>query len=307
MPEKTVRKKGMLKHDILRYKYMYLLFMPAFVFLAIFKYTPLYGIQIAFRQYRFADGIWGSKFVGFKYFARMFAEDTFLTVLRNTFVISGLRLLIVFPAGIILAIIFSEVMNLRFKKITQTISYLPHFVSWVVLAGIIKQLLSMNGVINQLVVFFGGKKELFVTDSQFFIAILILTDIWQSAGWGSIIFIAAISGINKELYEAANIDGASRMQRIIRITLPSLVSIISIMFLLRIGSILNAGFDQIFNLYTPLVYSVSDILDTYTYRVGLVNMDFSYSTAIGLFKNVVGVTLMLVVNKITKSANQYGI
>lgn len=301
------RRRSKLVSDLNRYKYLYLMILPAIVFLIIFKYMPMYGVIIAFKNYRFADGIWGSHWVGLHYFGRMFADSTFLTVLRNTLVISLLKLFVGYSGEIAFALILNEVVSTKLKKITQTVSYLPHFVSWVVLAGVFKQLLSLNGPVNGLVELLGGEKQIFLANSTLFVPILILTDMWRQVGWGSIIMLAAITGIDKALYESASIDGANRFQKMMKITLPSLMPVITIMFLVKVGNILNGGFDQIFNLYSPLVMNVGDIIDTYVYRVGLLNMDFSYSTAIGLFKNVVGVTLMLIVNRTTKQANQYGI
>lgn len=301
------KKRGKLMKDLRRYKFLYLLILPSILAFIIFKYAPLYGIQIAFKDYKFSKGIWGSEWVGFKYFIKMFSEDTFLLVLRNTFIISFGKILTAFPCAIIFAIILNEIKNIRFKKISQTISYLPHFLSWVVIAGVFKELLSYNGPVNGLVDLFGGQRTLFLIKQNYFVPIILLSNIWQTIGWGSIIYLAAIAGIDKQLYESADIDGAGRIKKIINITLPSLVPVMLILFLIRIGHVLNAGFNQIFNLYTPIVYDVADILDTYTYRVGLENMQFSYSTAIGLFKNAFGVSLMLFVNNLTKKVKKYGI
>ena len=212
-----------------------------------------------------------------------------------------MKLFISFPCGVLFALILNEITHIRFKKAMQTVSYLPHFISWVVIAGILRNILSMNGPINQFLALLGKEKIYFLTKSNAFIPIIIISDIWQSMGWASVVYIAAIAGIPLELYESAQIDGANRFQRIVYITLPSIIPVIMLMFVLRTGRIMNAGFDQIFNLYTPIVYDVADIIDTYVYRVGLIDLDFSYSTAIGLFKNVVGVVLMLTVNMITQT------
>lgn len=283
-----------------RYKWIYALFIPTLVLLIIFSYMPLLGVQIAFRDYRYAKGIWGSDFVGFKYFERMFREATFLRVLRNTLWISFLKIVIVFPGGVIFALLLNEISQPKIKRLYQTASYLPHFLSWIVLAGIMRDVLSLNGPINAIVQLLGGTPKVLLADSKLFVPILVISDLWQTMGWDSIVFLAAITGVSKELYESAEIDGAGRIRKIVSITLPSIVPVILVMFLLRIGNIMNAGFDQVFNLYSPVVYSVGDIIDTYSYRIGLINVDYSYSTAIGLFKNVVGVTLMVIVNLLSK-------
>lgn len=295
-----------LRMRIHEYRYLYLMLIPAVAAMIIFCYAPMYGIQIAFKNYKPRSGIWGSQWVGFKYFLRMFREQTFMTVLRNTLVISGLRLVICFPAGVIFALMLNEIGNQRLKKVAQTISYMPHFVSWVVLGGIVKSLLSLNGPVNALVKLCGGTPAIWLTKSNYFILIVLVTDIWKSMGWGSIVYLAAMAGIPMDQYESAEIDGASRFQRIWYITLPSILPVVMTMFILRIGNIMSAGFDQIFNLYSAAVYDVADIIDTYSYRVGLIDNNFSYSAAIGLFKNVLGFALMIAVNQLTKTTNKHG-
>ena len=306
--DKRQKKHRILLHKRMwRYRLMYLMLLPAMAAMILFHYVPLYGIQIAFKKFVSVQGIWGSQWVGLRYFIRMFKEYTFLNVLKNTLWISFLKLFISFPCGVLFALILNEITHIRFKKAMQTVSYLPHFISWVVIAGIIRNILSMNGPINQFLVLLGKEKIYFLTKSNAFIPIIIISDIWQSMGWASVVYIAAIAGIPLELYESAQIDGANRLQRIVYITLPSIIPVIMLMFVLRTGRIMNAGFDQIFNLYTPIVYDVADIIDTYVYRVGLIDLDFSYSTSIGLFKNAVGVVLMLTVNMITQRKLQHGV
>jgi putative aldouronate transport system permease protein len=282
-----------------RYKWVYLLFVPVFIFAFIFNYMPIYGIQIAFKDFRPVAGIWGSKFVGLKYFIRMFNEPTFLRVMRNTLVISFFKIVIVFPAGIVFALFLNEITSVLPKKFYQTVSYLPHFLSWIVLAGIIRELTSIDGPINAVIEMFGGTPQMLLAKSSLFVPILIISDLWQSVGWSSIIYLAAIVSIPKELYESADMDGAGRLRKMASITLPSIVPVILILFILRLGDILDAGFDQILNLYNPMVYGVGDIIDTYVYRVGLIEMNFSYSTAIGLFKNLVGLILVLTTNALS--------
>ncbi|MBS5585415.1 MAG: sugar ABC transporter permease [Clostridiales bacterium] len=296
-----------LGQRVWEYRYLYLMLLPAIAAMLFFHYVPMYGIQIAFKDFKPRQGIWGSDWVGIKYFMRMFREYTFLSVLRNTLLISFLKLAICFPAGVVFALLLNEIGNLRLKKAAQTISYLPHFISWVVLGGIVKTLFSLNGPVNALVALFGGEKTMYLTKSGYFIPILILTEIWKTMGWGSIVYLAAIAGVPAELYESAQMDGASRLQRMRYITFPSILPVVVTLFILRVGNIMNAGFDQIFNLYSPIVYDVADIIDTYSYRVGLLDNDFSYSTAIGLFKNVIGVALMLSVNQLSRRINRSGV
>lgn len=289
------------------HRYIYLLLLPAVVFMALFHYLPLYGVQIAFKHYSAALGIWNSPWYGLHYFRRMFREYTFLSVLRNTLTISGLRLALCFPSGVLFALILNEIRGLRLKRSLQTISYLPHFFSWVVVSGIIRQVLALNGPVNALVGALGGEATIWLSSSKAFVPILILSDIWKSAGWGSIIYLAAITAIPADLYESASLDGASALQRMRFITLPGILPVVLTLFIIQVGHILNAGFDQVFNLYSPMVYSVADILDTYVYRVGLQDMNFSYSAAIGLFKNLVGFLLLLVVNTVTRRKTEYGL
>ena len=296
-----------LGQRVWEYRYLYLMLLPAIAAMLFFHYVPMYGIQIAFKDFKPRQGIWGSDWVGLKYFMRMFREYTFLSVLRNTLLISFLKLAICFPAGVVFALLLNEIGNLRLKKAAQTISYLPHFISWVVLGGIVKTLFSLNGPVNALVALFGGEKTMYLTKSGYFIPILILTEIWKTMGWGSIVYLAAIAGVPAELYESAQMDGASRLQRMRYITFPSILPVVVTLFILRVGNIMNAGFDQIFNLYSPIVYDVADIIDTYSYRVGLLDNDFSYSTAIGLFKNVICVALMMSVNQLSRRINRSGV
>jgi putative aldouronate transport system permease protein len=279
-----------------RYKWVYLLFLPAFTFAFIFNYLPMYGISIAFKQFRYSGGIWGSPWVGLRHFIRMFTEYGFFTLMRNTLVISSLKIVLVFPAAIVFALLLNEIRAGRTKKIYQTISYLPHFLSWVILAGILRELTAFEGPINTVLGFFRKTPKLYMIDTKLFVPILIITDMWSSVGWSSIIYLAAITGVQAELYESADLDGAGRIRKMWSITLPSILPVILILFILRLGGVLNAGFDQIFNLYNPLVYSVADIIDTYVYRVGLIGGEFSYTAAIGLFKNVIGVILVISTN-----------
>ena len=287
-----------------------LMFVPVIVYFVIFKYIPMGGIVIAFKNYKISKGIWGSAWCGFDNFTKAFNTPTFARAVRNTLEISGLKLLFGFPAPIILALMLNEVTHLRFKKTVQTITYLPHFLSWVVLAGMFQQLHSPNnGAVNALLrQFFGVQESIyFLGNNKYFRGTLIVTDIWKNVGWSSILYLATISGIDPSLYEAATVDGASRWQCTRYITLPSLVSTIVIMLILSIGSIMDAGFDQVFNLYNSAVYQTGDIIDTYVYRYGLGDMKYSLATAVGLFKNVIAFVLVVGTNLITRKISGEGI
>ncbi len=294
-----------LQKRIRKYRECYLLLLPMLFFVLLFNYGPLYGIVLAFKKYRMIDGIWGSPWCGLYQFRRLLSTDSFWTAFKNTVEISALRILFGFPAPIIFALLVNEIRITRFKKVVQTVSYLPHFMSWVVISGIMFQLFSINsGPVNALIKLFGGEPISFMSSKVWFRPILIISGIWQSVGWSSIIYLATISGIDPQIYEAAETDGANRFHKAIYITLPSLYSVISILFILAIGNILNAGFDQIFNLYSPMVYEVSDIIDTYVYRRGFgetgQSQDYSFATAVGLFKNVVGFALLILTNVVVK-------
>jgi putative aldouronate transport system permease protein len=291
-----------------KYRYLVILFMPAVAYYAVFCYAPLYGIQIAFKNFIFRLGVMKSPWVGFDNFKLLFSMGSFWEVFRNTIVISFMKLIFGFPAPVIFAILLNEMRARRFKKAVQTISYLPHFVSWVILGGLFVQFLSPStGPINIILKNMGLRPIYFLADKTWFRPVLVLTSIWKGVGWGSIIYLASLAGIDPQLYEAAEIDGAGRFRKAISITLPSLVPVITIMLIFSVGGIVKDDFDQIFNLYNPAVYSVGDVLSTYTYRVGLVDMKYSFSTAVGLFTNVISFMLIVATNAITKRINEYGL
>ena len=284
--------------------------LPAIVYFIIFKYVPMAGITMAFKDFKIGMGIWNSPWVGMKYFESAFRSPFFLRSVSNTIIISALQIVIGFPMPIIFALLLNEVRNMREKKVIQTVSYLPHFISWVVFAGILNRLLSpTNGAINTILVnVFNLEKPIyFLGDNDYFRGTLVATAIWKEIGWGSVLYIAAISGISTEQYEAAICDGANRWQRCMYITLPSLLPTITIMLILRVGSIMDAGFDQVFNMYNPAVYKTGDIIDTFVYRKGIGNMEYSFSTAVGLFKNVIGFVLVVGTNFIAKKLSGNGI
>ncbi|MCI5650497.1 MAG: ABC transporter permease [Fusicatenibacter sp.] len=293
--------------QMIKKRWLYFLLVPGILFFAIFKYVPMYGLKIAFMDYNQYDPS-KSTWVGLAQFASLFSKRSFLPVLRNTVVISLLKLVIGFPIPVILALMMNEMRSLKFKKVSQTLLYLPHFISWVILAGIIMTLLDPdNGLITQLIFQITGQKVMVLTDSKWFVPMLIVTDIYKGMGWGTILYFAAISGIDPSLYEAASIDGAGRWRQAINITLPSIVPTIVVCFILNCGNILNAGFDQIFMLYTSHVYDVADIIDTYVYRMGIINNDYSFSTAAGMFKSVVAFLLIMIVNSVAKKTGNEGL
>ena len=280
---------------------LFLMLFPGFLLILIFNYGPMYGLTMAFQDFQVMRGIWGSPFVGLKHFQEFFSNQMALNALKNTLEISFLKLAFGFPAPIILALLFNELRNGFFKRGSQTISYMPHFVSWIVFAAIITALLSpSSGVVNQMLKALGLKPIYFLANPEWFRVVLIGSEIWKEIGWGAIIYLAALSGIDPTLHEAAVVDGATRLQRIFYINIPSLLPVVALMLILRMGSIMNAGFDQVFNMYNTQVYQSADIIDTYVYRTGLANLQYSFAAAVGFFKSAVGLLLVLVVNEIAR-------
>ena len=291
-----------------RMRLLYLSMLPALLLLLVFNYLPMYGIVIAFKNFQASRGILGSPWNNFENFEFLFGSFQFQRVMRNTVIISLQRIVFGFPAPILLALIINEFANSWWKKGIQSITYLPHFISWVVMAGILVEILSpQRGVIGYLYTVLGRDAPLLLTNTSVFRPILIATDVWKEMGWGSVIYLAAISSIDPTMYDVARIDGAGRVRQATAITLPSLLPVITILFILRLSYILDAGFEQVFNLYNPLVYEVADIIDTYVYRVGILSQEFEFATAAGLFKNVVGVALIVLVNAVIRRFSDHGI
>ncbi len=301
-------KFGKIVRQVIRNRYLYLLLLPMITYLIMFNYSAMYGILIAFKDYNAKLGINGSPWIGFVHFKNMFNDSYFLYVLFNTLRISIGRTIATFPLPIIIAICFNELRNRHFKKVLQTVYTFPHFLSWVIVSGVVVNFLSYTGPVNDIVEFFGGGRQVFLGNKSAIIPILYITDIWKGAGWSSIIYSAAITGIDKGLYEAAELDGASRLQRIWHVTLPCIRGTILVLLTLSVGSILNAGFDQIFNMSNMVVQKTTDILDTYVYRITFQQVpDFSYSTAVGLFKSVVAFIMVVSVNKISRKLEGTGV
>lgn len=285
----------------------YIMLLPALLFVLIFAYLPMYGIIVAFKDYYSTKGIWGSAWVGFDNFRQIFQLQKFWQVIRNTLEINVLRLVFDFPAPIILALMLNEVRCRWFQRVTQTVVYLPHFISWVVVSGIMFNILSSDGLLNSIITALGGEQVKFLSNSSTFRPLLVISQIWKEVGWGTIIYLAALSGISPEYYEAAMIDGAGRFKQIFYITLPFLAPTVSIMLILRMGQMMVGGFDQVFNLINPSVYDVGDVIDTYIYRIGLVDGRFSMASAVGLFLNVINCFLLLSVNKISQKIGGVGL
>lgn len=297
-------------HGYKKYFSLVLMLLPIIVYFIIFKYVPMYGVTLAFKDYNIREGIIGSPWVGLKYFEKAFSSRLFLRSVRNTLIISLMQLVISFPAPIIMALMLNEVTHKRYKSVIQTITYLPHFISWVIMAGIFQQLLSpSNGAVNSILqTFFGLEKPIyFLGDNNYFRGTLVVTSVWKGVGWGSILYLATISNIDTSLYEAAECDGATRWQCMWYITLPSLLPTITVMLILNVGSFLDVGFDQVFNLYNAAVYETGDVIETYVYREGLVGMKYSFSTAVNLFKNVIGFILVTSTNFLSKKISGNGI
>ena len=304
----VAKPKTTLRQRMWNHKYLYLMMLPGIVYFLIFHYFPMIGVGIAFREFSFRNPFFGGEFVGMKYFSLMFQSKDFLNVLRNTFVISMGRLLFEFPFAIVLALLFNEIRGSKSKRFLQTVFTFPHFISWVVASGIIINLLNDGGAVNQMIVALGGEKMSFLTNAKTFRSLLYITDNWKEIGWGTIIYLATISNIDAEQYEAALVDGANRWHRLLYITLPALATVFGILLILNIANMMKAGFEQIFNMYNPTVYGVSDIIDTYIYRKTFkLGESFSMSTAIGLFKSVISGALLVSANWIVRKINGVGI
>ena len=284
------------------------MFIPIIVYFIIFSYLPMGGIIIAFQNFRPAQGILGSKFVGMKNFMDFFRSVYFTRVLRNTVVLSLLSLLICFPLPIVFALLLNELRNLRFKKAIQTISYMPYFISLVVLAGIIIDFTSSDGLVGGTIMeMFTGKKVNLLADPKYFRAVMIISELWQGLGYSSIIYVAALSGVDQEQYEAAEIDGANRWQQTMHITIPGISSTIIIMLILKCGSLLAVGSEKIILLYNANTYETADVISTFVYRIGITNSKFDRATAVGLFQSVIGLVLITIANAASRLFDEQGI
>ena len=299
--------KGLTKY-LWKHKYMYLMLVPAIVYYVIFCYVPMYGASIAFKDFNPMQGIMKSPWVGFDVFEQLFGMSKFYSVFWNTIRISLIRLIFGFPFPIIVALMLNELRWNRVKRVIQTAIYIPNFISWVVLGGIMTSLLSMDsGIVNGIIKMLGFQPIGFLTDERYFVPTLVVSMIWKTFGWNTIIYLAAMTGIDPQLYEAATVDGANRWQRLLHITLPCIRSTIIVVLITRIGSLMQAGFEQIFVLYHPGVYGTADIIDTYVYRMGLQEGKFELASAVGLFKSVVNFILVVIANKTARMMGEEGI
>lgn len=284
---------------ILQHKVQYLMLLPCVVFFILFSYLPMAGMILAFKEFRFDSGLFGGAWVGLKYFDRFFQDPQSWSFVKNTLVISGMKLILAMPFPILLALLFSEMKSSKLRGLVQSITYLPHFLSWVVVVGIIQSILAPNtGLLNQLIAYLGGDgSTFFLMEEKYFHPIMFWSYVWKDIGWNSIIYFAAIAGINPSLYEASAIDGATKLRQIWHITLTGIRPTILILFILSLGNILSAGFDQIYLLKTPGNAEVSEIIDTYVIRTGLQSGQFGYATAIGLMQGVIGLIVVIAVNR----------
>ncbi|MFH5184015.1 ABC transporter permease [Paenibacillus sp. TAB 01] len=295
-------------HNLRRDKFLYLLISPGVLFFLIFKYVPMWGIVIAFQDYSPYMGVSGSEWVGFEHFIRFFSNQDFYLLFRNTMAISVLNLIFFFPLPIVLSLLLNELRNETYKKWVQSVVYMPHFLSWVIIAGITFLLLSQSsGIFNKMLVSMGFAKYDFLTNENNFWALLTIQNIWKETGWGTIIFLAAIAGVDPQLYEAAKMDGASRLRQAWHVTLPAIRSVIIVLFILRLGHIMDVGFEQVFLMMNGAVSNVADVFETYVYRLGIQQGQFSFSTAVGLFKSVVGLILVIAANKLAKRFGEEGV
>lgn len=283
---------------------MYVMVLTVIIFYVLFSYKPMYGALIAFKDYRPALGFSGSPWVGVENFSRFFNGIYFGRLVKNTILLSFFNLLFGFPAPIILALMLNEVRNEKFKSFVQTITYLPHFISLVVVAGIITTFCMSTGLINNIIVLFGGKASSLLQNPKYYRTIYIVSGIWQQVGWGSIIYLSALAGGDSQLYEAAAIDGAGKWKQMIHVTLPGIAPTIVIMLLMRIGQLMSMGYEKTILLYNPSTYEVADIISSYVYRVGLLEHDWSYSAAIGLFNSVINLVLIVMANTVSKKLTE---
>lgn len=295
---RTVRK------DFIKNKYIYLLSLFGIAYYIIFKYVPMYGAIIAFKDYVPSKGIVDSPWVGFKHFADFFSSHYFWRILRNTLLINVYELIFAFPAPIILALLLNEVRRSFFKRMVQTVTYLPHFVSLVVICGMIVDFSQKAGLFNTIIAWFGGERENLLLNADLFRTIFVSSGIWQGIGWGSIIYLAALSSIDTQLYDAATVDGANRWKQMLHVTLPGIMPTIVILLILQIGGMMNVGFEKIILLYNSQTYETADVISSFVYRRGILEANYSYSTAVGLFNSAVNFALLILANRISRKVNE---
>ncbi|WP_342426160.1 ABC transporter permease subunit [Paenibacillus sp. FSL L8-0158] len=301
----TIKPNRKIWNQMKRDYELYLFLLPIIIIYLVFKYYPMYGIQIAFKDFSPSRGIWGSEWVGFKHFIDFFDSYNFWMIMTNTLTLSVLSLVFSFPAPIIIAIMLNQMLAKRYKKIVQTVIYAPHFISTVVLVGMLNVFLSPNsGIVNHIITLFGGDPIMFMADEGWFRPLYILSGVWQETGFATIIYLAALAGVNPELHEAAIMDGASKWKRVMHVDIPSILPTIVILLILALGNIMGIGFEKAFLMQNDLNYATSNIIPTYVYEIGIQKAQYSFSTAIGLFNSVVNIILIITVNRIAKKLTE---
>ena len=303
----AAKKGGVAKHIGKYWQYYAMLFIPI-VYYIVFRYIPMAGNIIAFRRYRAGSSIFGDEWSGLRYFNQFIADQNFWRSFRNTLLLNFEYLIVSFPLTLIFALLLNEIRSTKFKKVVQTISYLPHFISMVIVAGMIRELLSTNGPINHLIEAMGGEATTFISLPQYFPPIFVISGVWQGIGWGTILYLAAMTGINPELYEAAGLDGANKFQQCLHVTIPAIMPTLSTLLVLNIGSLCGSAiFEKVFLLYTPTTYKTADIIATYFYRMGLGSGNYSYATAVGLFQGIINLVLLTAANKVSSALTGSGL
>ena len=299
--EKKAGKKNKTLQHMWKDRVLYLMLAPTLIYFLIFRVWPIINMRLAFCNYR-AKGPW--EFAGLKYFDMIFKSSTFMEILRNTLIISFMKYILLFPFFVIFALLLNEMRSVRFKKVAQSITYIPHFISIIVICGLIIDFTSLDGLINTIIKFFGGMPVSFLSKPEWFRPVYVISDIWQTFGWNSIVFMAALTGIDTEQYEAARLDGASRLQQIIHISLPGITPTIVTLLIMRLGAVMSMGFEKVFNLYNPATYQTADIISTFVYRQGILGANYSSSAAIGLFNSLVNLVLVVAANKVSRKLSE---
>jgi len=304
---KKVKSQSNFKYSFKRNREVYLMLIPIILYYAIFKYAPMFGNVMAFQNFRVTRGFFESDWVGFKHFITFFEDVYFWRLVRNTMVISVSTLALNFPMAVIFALLLNEVKHLKFKKLVQTVTYMPHFISMVVICSMITSYVTPTGLINSIITALGFDKVPFLTDPKYFVGVYVISHVWQNMGWSSIIYISALSSIDTELYEAAAVDGAGRWKQTIHITIPGILPTMSIMLIMSVGSVMSVGYEKILLLYTPAIYETADVISTYVYRQGILGGSYSYSAAIGMFNSIVNFSLLTFANWFSKKAQGSGL
>lgn len=299
-PPSRVNRTDTWRHHLRKDWRLYSLLVLPLVFLLIFRYLPMAGNVIAFRRFRPGSSIFGDEWVGFYYVEMIINDPTFWRAFWNTVILGALTLAICFPLPIVLALMFNELRSQKFKRIAQSISYLPHFMSIVIVAGMVLQITSLNGTVNQILGAFGSDSIPFMQLPEWFRTVYVTSEVWQTVGWGTILYLAALTTIDPQLYEAARIDGANRWQQMWHVTIPGLMPTMVVLLVLNVGTFMAVGFEKVLLLYNPLIYETADVIATYVYRIGITSSNFSYATAIGLFEAIIGLTLVLTANYIAR-------